>query len=76
MKTATRTRPKITAAEPMYSIREAAPLIHLHPQTLKMHCMAGRIRCTKPGNRYLIPASAIDAFLTRHAVAMPVALPA
>ena len=71
MKTATRTRPKIDATEKFFPIKEAAPLLQLHPQTVKMHCMSGKIRCTKPGAKYLIPASAIDDFLTRSAVAMP-----
>ena len=71
MKTVTRTRPKISAQEKMFPIREAAPLIHLHPQTVKLLCMAGRIRCCKPGNKYLIPESALDEFLTARSVAMP-----
>ena len=59
-----RTRPTIDPNEPRLSIKEAAPRLGLHPQTVKLRCESGKLRATKPGRRWEIPESAIGEFLT------------
>ena len=65
-----RTRPEIKVGEQLLTVTEAAPLLHLHRQTVQEFCSAGKIRCTKPGRKFLIPVAAITEYLTRRAVPM------
>ena len=59
--------PTFNPNERYFTTEEAAPLLDLHPETVKKKCAAGLIRATKPGKRYRIPESAIAAYLTQKA---------
>lgn len=65
-----RIKPRIDANEPKHPIKDAAPRLDLHPQTVKLKCESGEIRATKPGRRWLIPESSIEEYLTRSGVAV------
>ncbi len=65
-----RTKRDIDPNERKYTIKEAAPLLGLHPQIVKLRCESGEIRATKPGRCWLIPQSAIQEHLTSRGMAV------
>ncbi|MEM1672613.1 MAG: helix-turn-helix domain-containing protein [Archaeoglobaceae archaeon] len=53
------TRPEREA----YTISEFAQRVGLHNQTIWRHIKAGRLKATRLGSKYLIPASELTKFL-------------
>ena len=47
-----------------YDVTEAAAYCKCHPETIREHIRAGRIAASKPGRKYCITRSALDAFLS------------
>jgi len=49
--------------EEWLTILKAAPLLHVHPETLRTWCREGKIEARFVGNQYLIQPSTIDNYL-------------
>ncbi|WP_332457769.1 helix-turn-helix domain-containing protein [Neisseria chenwenguii] len=47
-----------------FNVAEAAEYCKCHPETIREHIRAGRLKASKPGRSYCITKSALDAFLT------------
>ncbi len=65
-----RAKRRINPLEKRYPIKEAAPLLGLHPQTVVLKCETGEILATKPGRKWEIPESAIAEYLSSKTVAV------
>ncbi|QMT36507.1 helix-turn-helix domain-containing protein [Neisseria wadsworthii] len=46
-----------------YDVEAAAEYCKCHPETIREHIRAGRLVASKPGRKYCITQSALDAFL-------------
>ena len=46
-----------------YDVDEAAEYCKCHPETIREHIREGRLNASKPGRKYCITQSALDAFL-------------
>ncbi|OSI21664.1 helix-turn-helix domain-containing protein [Neisseria dumasiana] len=46
-----------------YDVDEAAEYCKCHPETIREHIREGRLVASKPGRKYCITQSALDAFL-------------
>ena len=47
-----------------YDVQEAAEYCKCHPETIREHIREGRLNASKPGRKYCITQSALDAFLS------------
>ncbi|MDO4226800.1 helix-turn-helix domain-containing protein [Neisseria sp.] len=47
-----------------YDVEEAAEYCKCHPETIREHIREGRLNASKPGRKYCITQSALDAFLS------------
>ncbi|QMT34776.1 MULTISPECIES: helix-turn-helix domain-containing protein [Neisseria] len=47
-----------------YDVEEAAEYCKCHPETIREHIREGRLVASKPGRKYCIKRSALDAFLS------------
>lgn len=45
----------------MYTVQEVAELLSLHPRTVRNHLREGRLKATRVGRQYRIPAEAVAA---------------
>ncbi|QEY27137.1 DNA-binding protein [Neisseria zalophi] len=46
-----------------FDVNEAAEYCKCHPETIRQHIRQGRLVASKPGRKYCIKQSALDAFL-------------
>ena len=46
-----------------YDVEEAGEYCKCHPETIREHIREGRLVASKPGRKYCITQSALDAFL-------------
>jgi excisionase family DNA binding protein len=55
--------PATTAVKPFLKLSEAAPLLHIHPNTLQKWCSKGKIPCRRVGSRYELSRRVVDQLM-------------
>jgi excisionase family DNA binding protein len=51
--------------DPVLFIDEVATELRVHPNTVRRHIEANRLKATKQGGRWFIRRSAVDAFMDK-----------
>ena len=49
----------------LYDIKEAAKMLHIHPETLRQRIRDGAVKALKPGRKLVIRESEIEAYKKR-----------